>query len=366
MKNEKFFEIFIKISLAIFENMIYNVINRRKAEQSTVGKGKGEGRRRMTLTELAKLAYVSTSTASKAFSMSTEVSEQTRNMIFDIAKKHGCFKKFYRAEYPDCVIALICPEFDSSYYSELISAFQERLAFHNSELTVAETGFSSKNAEKLVKYYDKYQTVDGIILINTSTPKAHNGAIPIVTVGRLSGNTGDIDIKIDNSTPLYDAIRHFKDMGISQIGFIGDSFTGSRERIFRSAYKEILGSESVPAVVKSSKRFEIGGYAALKKMIKEKTLPRAIICAYDRIAFGVMRAAAEEGLKIPEDIMLVGFDDAAISAYHTPSLSSINPSIKETARAACDNIIAKIRGEEFSASVNINCPLILRESSMKK
>ena len=71
----------------------------------------------MTMKELAKLANVSVSTASKAFSMSSEGSDETREIIFDVAKKHGCFKKFFNAKYPKLVIAVICPEFESTYYS---------------------------------------------------------------------------------------------------------------------------------------------------------------------------------------------------------------------------------------------------------
>ena len=61
----------------------------------------------MTLTELARLAHVSTSTASKAFALSPEVNQETRDMIFEVAKQHGCFKKFYRTEYPGLVFAIM-------------------------------------------------------------------------------------------------------------------------------------------------------------------------------------------------------------------------------------------------------------------
>lgn len=67
----------------------------------------------ITLSKIALLAHVSVATVSKAFSMSSEVNEQTREMIFDIAKKYGCFKKFFNAKYPKFVVAVICPEFQS-------------------------------------------------------------------------------------------------------------------------------------------------------------------------------------------------------------------------------------------------------------
>ena len=80
----------------------------------------------MTLSKIAALAHVSVPTVSKAFSMSSEVNEQTREIIFDIAKKHGCFRKYYNAKYPKHVIAVICPEFKSRYYSRVLSLLQEK------------------------------------------------------------------------------------------------------------------------------------------------------------------------------------------------------------------------------------------------
>ena len=63
----------------------------------------------MTLSKLARLANVAVSTASKAFSMSDDINEQTREEIFRVARENGCFKKFFNAKYPKFVIALICP-----------------------------------------------------------------------------------------------------------------------------------------------------------------------------------------------------------------------------------------------------------------
>ena len=69
----------------------------------------------MTLSRLAKLANVAVSTASKAFSMSSDINEQTREEIFRVAKENGCFKKFFNAKYPKFTVALICPEVHSQH-----------------------------------------------------------------------------------------------------------------------------------------------------------------------------------------------------------------------------------------------------------
>lgn len=81
----------------------------------------------MTLTKLAKLANVSVSTASKAFSMSPEVNSETREMIFDKARELRCFKQFFSAKYPRLVVAVICPELESRYYSGAVGGRARRL-----------------------------------------------------------------------------------------------------------------------------------------------------------------------------------------------------------------------------------------------
>lgn len=81
----------------------------------------------MTLTKLAKLANVSVSTASKAFSMSCEVNDETRDLIFRVAKEQGCFKKFFNAKYPKPVVAVRCPELHSQAYAMQVRYLKDEL-----------------------------------------------------------------------------------------------------------------------------------------------------------------------------------------------------------------------------------------------
>ena len=81
----------------------------------------------MTLGKLAGIAGVSVSTASKAFSGSNEISEATREMIFELARKYGCFDKYYKNKYESTVFAVIAPEINSEHYYKLIIAIQKHV-----------------------------------------------------------------------------------------------------------------------------------------------------------------------------------------------------------------------------------------------
>ena len=318
----------------------------------------------MTLTELAKLAHVSTSTASKAFSHSSEVNEQTREMIFEVARRAGCFKKFYKSDYPGYVIAVICPEFTSTYYSGFIAKMQECLARHNSEMCVMATGFSKETEEKLIEYYDKYNTVDGIIIIHGAAPIPEDHRIPIACVSRHSARGGDIDLSLNTFVPIKEAVDSLVERGALSFGFVGDRYTSSRLREYESALEShgISVPEDFVAVSRDN-RFERCGYEGIEKILSNGKPPRAIFCAYDRIAYGAMRALADRGFAVPHDVAVFSVDDAPHSEFTSPSLTSVNHAIDEACEAVSSAIIKKIKGEPFAEEIRIVCPLSCREST---
>lgn len=314
----------------------------------------------MTLSKIASLANVSVSTASKAFSMSPEVNEETREMIFDIAKKHGCFKKFFSAKYPKLVFAVICPEFESLHYTTAIAHIQRALEERGGEICVASTKFSKKRARELMDYYTKYARVDGVILFDAASALSASVDLPVVCVGRAA----DFAVRIsNNSRPAIEkAVDHFISHGVTDIGFIGEHLTTSKERAFSEIMTDRLGSYN-PDYIAIGDRFADGGYATAKRMIEGGKLPRAIICGYDYLAIGAMRAFTECGYRIPEDVAVIGMDDIPEAEFMNPPLSSINSNLKESCYVAADTIINMLMGKPYKKCTVIPAKLNLRQSS---
>ena len=234
----------------------------------------------ITLSKLASLAHVSVSTASKAFSMSPEVNEQTREMIFRIAREQGCFKKFFNAKYPKYVIAVICPEYKSLFYSSALSLLQEYLSSHSCEVCVASTDFSPEKEADLLEYYSHYANADGIIVIDGRiTPDLHTD-IPIATIFPNPGCAGNITLVGDCTDAVIRGIRHFLEKDIRDIGFIGDPHTSAKQRLFARLMDTQFPEAAVTYRI-SPQRFEAGGYAAMEHFAADGHIPRAIFCAYD-------------------------------------------------------------------------------------
>ena len=314
----------------------------------------------LTLSKLAKLANVSVSTASKAFSMNPEVNEETREMIFDIAKKHGCFKKFFNAKYPKLVIAVICPEFESLHYTSMLAHLQMVLEKRGCEICVATTKFSKKRGRELVDYYSKYARVDGIILLDGASALDAAGDVPIVCIGRA--NEYAVRVSMERKKALEEAIDYFISKGVRDIGFIGEKLTDSKKKMFCDIMTEKLGGYD-PDFIGTGERFADGAYDTAEKLIKKGKLPRAFICAYDYLAIGAMKCFLDKGYRIPEDIAVLGMDDIPEAKYLTPSLSSISSNIDSVCEAVADTLINILMGKSYEKSTVINSTLHLRKST---
>lgn len=312
----------------------------------------------MTLTKLAKLTNVSVSTASKAFSMSPEVNSETREMIFDKARELRCFKQFFNAKYPRLVVAVICPELESRYYSAAVGKLRTALEARGCEMTAAASGFSGERAAELVSYYENYADADAVISFEELPEEARRHEIPVIG---LSGRAYAADVRIftDFDCAIKKLTDGFSRAGIKKAGFIGEVRTVMKAAAFHRA----LGESYDPAFVSvTEERFEKGGYLAADRLISSGNLPEAVICAYDYMAYGAMRRFKDAGLEVPADILVAGMDDLDESAYYIPSLTSVDMRSAKTAELAADALFRLIRGEKAENAV-LPAAVVAREST---
>ena len=318
----------------------------------------------ITLSKIAKEAHVSVSTASKAFSGSAEVNEDTRNRIFDVAKRYGCFKKFFNATYSKYVIAVICPEFSSNHYCSYLSYLRRALDKEGCEICVAESNFSPEKEKELLDYYCMHADVDAIIVIDFQTNTYDFHEIPILFMGCAPNSIGRISIVTDISGTVTECVDYLVSRGVSSIGFIGEPLTNHKLSVLQDTLsKQELVLDDAHIRI-SQQRFEAGGYEAMEAMLNAAPPPRAVICAYDNMAIGAMKCIADHGLRIPEDIAVLGMDGIPNAPYLIPPLASISAQTEECCRLAVRTVIRQINGQAVPVSQTIPAKLQLRESFM--
>lgn len=300
----------------------------------------------MDLKKLAALANVSVSTASKAFSGSREVSENTRETVFAIAKEHGCFEKYYKPKYEKRVIALLCPEILGIHYGRMATDMEREISGRGDTLLLSVTNFSHKTQSELIDYYVKFCRVNGIIIIEPKGNIKSVQGVPIVRIDFENELRKTDCVKAEISPAMDEAIAHLLSLGHRHIGFIGEKFATPEEEFFISAMRRNDLDIKDGDVIISDRRFEDAGYFAMDEMLKRDSRPTAVFAAYSHIALGIMQRLKEEGMNVPRDLSLICMDDIQATQYSDKNLSSIKMHLDELSHSAVEMLYKKMESTD--------------------
>lgn len=311
--------------------------------------------------ELAKLANVSVSTVSKAFSEADDVSPETKEYIFSIAKQNGCFGKFHKKKYSKKTIAIITPEIISEYYSIYIDKLRQLIEKNNGIALISTYQFSVNKQEELIEYYSSYLNVDGIFIIGLNNKIKKGYDIPIVSI--FSEKEIETDsVNVNLYPAILSAVGLLKGLNHKKIAFLGEDLTKSKEVQFLKAIKEFGEIEGI--TIKSGLRFEAAGKDCAQKLLEKHPDCRALICAYDNIAIGAIKELKNKGFRIPEDFSVIGIDNINISQHIETTLTTIDTSPDEICMIAWDLMSKKLKNKFYKSyqKIILTANLIKRES----
>lgn len=318
----------------------------------------------MTMRELARLANVSLSTVSKAFSDAPDISWETKQHIFEIARKTGCYGKFYRGKYSKRVIAIICPEICSDYYNSYIENLKTILEENNCIVLISSFDFNRDKQAEILEYYCSYLQVDGVIVFNLKQPLKKAYDVPMVSL--FSSDDPSIEaVIVDTDKPLKEAIELLKKCGHKKIAFLGEKLTTS----VAEKFNEIMIEENLEDFhsIKSEFRFEKAGEDGVKQLLSEYPDCTAILCAYDNIAFGAMKQLKRLGFRIPEDISVIGMNNINTSEYTETSLTTIDTNIQKTCSLVWEILVKKLNNKFYHENETqvVQGKLIVRDTVSK-
>ena len=313
----------------------------------------------MTMRELAN---VSVSTVSKAFHDADDISEETRQMIFRVAREYGCYGQFYKGKFHKQVIAIISPEIGSGFYAAYVERLQRIIRAHNGIALISADEFSEAAQAELLDYYASYLRVDGIVAFSLKKPIKKGYDIPIVSL--FSAPDPRIDtVSINLEAPMEEAVDLLRSLGHEKIGFLGEQLTEAKAAMFR----KIISDASAP-VIQSEFRFEKAGEDAVEQLLARETDCTALICAYDNIALGAIRQLRRRGYRVPEDVSVVGIDNIASSEHVETALTTIDTNPDEVCMLAWDLIQKKQQSKHYRSNqaITITGKLIVRETVDKR
>lgn len=317
----------------------------------------------MTMKELAALANVSLSTVSKAFHDADDISAGTKELIFDIAKKHGCYGKYYKGKYPKTVVAIICPELESAYYNTYVEKLQKLIKKNGGIALVSSYDFEGDAQEEFLDYYVSHLKVDGVFVLGMKAPLKKGYDVPVIALLTASANIKD-SINVDLAPPIQDALNYLDGLGHKNIVFAGETLTLTKEVQFMKASRNFSGTYRT---ICSPYRFERAGEDCARQILDLTDLPTAIVCAYDNIAVGLIRYFNKHGYSVPEDFSVVGMDNISTSQYLEHPLTSIDSNPDEVCAIAWDLFLKKQKNSYYRLSqrIIVTGRLIIRESTGK-
>ena len=216
--------------------------------------------------------------------------------------------------------------------------------------------------------------VDGIILSgprqdDNEIISLHNEGVPIMLLGQLPG-TELCFVDVDAINGAETAVRHLLELGHRRIGMITNApltYTSAQQR--RTGYLNALCAKNIEAenaIVKEGNYTPTSGYHAMIDLLRESPRPTAVFIASDVVAAGAILAAKHAGVRIPEDMSIVGFDDIPLAEYFDPPLTTIRLPAFGLGVAAGERLIQLMRGEGLDQRrMFLDTELVVRESAVR-
>lgn len=315
----------------------------------------------MTMRELAQLANVSISAISKAFSDADDISKETKDHIFKIAKENGCYSKFYKGKFPKPIIAVIVPEINSVHYSTYIEILEDIIESSGGIMLLSAFQFDCKKQLELIDYYSEYLQVNGIIVFSMPETAKKDYQAPIVSLFNSKCNTVD-SINVDTNTAFKKSIDLLKELGHKNIAFAGEPLTTSRVTKFLEYYKPEGNPEDY--IFTSNGRFEESGTECAEQILKSPIPFTAVVCAYDDIAVGVIKHLTEKGYNVPQDFSVIGNNNISVSQYLGISLTTIDPLYEKICNAVWQLLKEKMKSKYYKPKkpIEFTAELIVRDS----
>lgn len=273
------------------------------------------------------------------------------------------------------VLALVVPEIDVPYFSELARNVIDTAAEVGYRVVVDQTGHDHERERRLLLGDDRAMLFDGLLfspLVTKSELLDMHGSssVPLVLLGEHDFDGRFDHVAVDNERAARDATAHLVALGRRRIAAIGaqplEEYATPLAR--ESGYLATLDESGMPfdpALVRPAAHWSRQqGYDAATDLLALDDRPDAVFCFSDLLAIGAMRAVADAGLRVPDDVAVIGIDDVDEGRFSRPSLSTVSLDTPFIARESVRRIIDRIAAPELPA-VEITAPhrLVVRESA---
>ncbi|MBB6672446.1 LacI family DNA-binding transcriptional regulator [Cohnella nanjingensis] len=324
--------------------------------------------------DVAKRAGVSVTTVSRVLNGEKYVKDDLRAKVNRVIEELGytpsqIARSLVRKK--TNLIGVIVPDLTSSFYSTILSSI-ERVASENEyNLLVCNI---SEDIDKELKYLNVFQEmrVEGIIIMHEKINEPirqfiHKIRIPVIFSSVKPMDQSFVSVIVDDYKAAYEATRYLIELGHDAIGFIGGDMrdiTSGQNRY--SGYRNAMTDQGKKLVYEHIRFGDYkvqSGYDQMKELLRIDNPPTAVFAVSDDMAVGAINCIRDQGLRVPEDISVMGFDGSQLTELVRPALTSMEQPIQEMGQVTMNVLLQQIAGEsEQAGDVVLAHRIAVRES----
>ncbi|UOQ42896.1 LacI family transcriptional regulator [Halobacillus salinarum] len=328
-----------------------------------------------TISDVAKLTGLSKSTVSRVINNHPYISKEKRKLVEKAMDELGYqpnpSARRLRGQLTS-TIGVVVPRIANPFFSYLLASIEQTAFQNNYQVLMFQ---SNENKEKEVYFLNLLKTkqVDGLIMTavendwNTIEPFTKYG--PIILCNEYLSSASIPMIRVNQTKGAYLAAKHFIDQGHTKIAyctgglFADDGKDKDRNKGYQQALEE-AGIPLNPSWIFINKHSIEDGKKVMKDIIELKDNPTAIFTGSDEIAAGVIIQAKELGLKVPEDIAVIGFDDQPSAEMLDPKLTTIRQPIEQMGQKAVEVLLSLLnKSEPENKMPELPVELVVRNST---
>jgi LacI family transcriptional regulator len=328
----------------------------------------------MNIKEVAIKAKVSTATVSRTVNGNPLVSSKTADKVWRAIRELGYYPNSHARTLVSGrsrILGLIISDIANPFFPELVKGFEDTAIVRDYNVMIANTGYDSSRMTIGVRRMIEHQ-VDGVAIMTSEVDhdlvdQLSRRGVPIVflDVGTVKRRVSNI--KVDYATGIREAIDHLYNLGHRSVAFISGPMKLKSARVRRTAFLKSLAArhmDSNESLIATGNHRVDGGQSCMEELLRLRRRPTAVLASNDLTAIGALRAIHAEGLQVPRDISLIGFDDIELSQYTDPPLTTVRLSREELGRSAFEALINNIEGvSDHGAELGVGTHLVLREST---
>lgn len=328
---------------------------------------------KITIKEIARRAGVSTATVSRVINGQIGYNDKTKQKVMEIIEETGymgnasALKDLTKSKV-DKLVALLVPDLETNFYAKIIKGIEDVARKEGYSVLICNTGEEGENALEDIKVLKK-RKVSGIMLVGIAPNEElyqvlENTKIPYILISTMSYKYQIPYIKVDSFQAAYVAVDYLIKQGHEAIAMItGTSKTGisNRELGYRTAMQDAGLLIDEARIFRGDFSFESGKSEALKLLDMDRSVT-AVFAASDDMALGVISAAYEKGVSVPNSLSVIGYDDTKVAKMSVPPLTTVAQPLYDMGVEGMKMLIQYMDSKEKPSSIILPVELKARKS----